>query len=148
MGKGEGWGCARVPPSPSRLPRLPLLVKAHAGLTAEGRRVREGWRRGARAHPPSQPKGPHQRKLMPGWTFRRTPGIVCFLWALWGARAIHHHPQHKTLNLMTASSSSALSYRPSPGSSQGLELFIKFISVLCSYLPDASFSQSNRRKRM
>ena len=49
--------------------------------------------------------------------------------------------QHKTLNLMTASSSSALSYRPSPGSSQELELFIKFISVLCSYLPDASFSQ-------
>ena len=37
---------------------------------------------------------------------------------------------------------------PSPGSSQGLELFIKFISVLCSYLPDASFSQSIRRKRM
>ena len=57
-------------------------------------------------------------------------------------------PQHKTLNLMTASSSSALSYRPTPGSSQGLELFIKFISVLCSYLPDASFSQSIRRKRM
>ena len=55
---------------------------------------------------------------------------------------------HKTLNLMTASSSSALGYPPSPGSSQGLELFIKFISVLCSYLPDASFSQSIRRKRM
>jgi len=48
-----------------------------------------------------------------------------------GARATT--PPHKTLNLMRVQ----LGDRSSPGSSQGLELFIKFISVLCSYLTDA-----------
>jgi hypothetical protein len=47
---------------------------------------------------------------------------------------VHATPPHKTLNLMRVQ----LGDRSSPGSSQGLELFIKFISVLCSYLPDAS----------